>query len=116
MGKLDKIMTIVIILMFVSFGVSSLLLASKNKALRVEINKKEVQITELSEAFISLSKSFHELEKRKTYSISLSPNINNKVNSAFGNTKNVSLQYYFSMDGAKIELEADSVYQVTKIE
>jgi myo-inositol-hexaphosphate 3-phosphohydrolase len=54
------------------------------------------------------------LSKTKTYSISLAPSITNKVTSAFGATKNVTLQYYFTMDGNSISVEPDSIYSIQK--
>lgn len=57
---------------------------------------------------------YNKLLKQKNYSISLSPNINNKVNSTFGSAKNLTFQYYFTMDGNKIELMPDTTITLRK--
>ena len=74
------------------------------------------QQIQLSESIGSLSASFEEISKQKNYSISLSPNINTKLNSTFGATKNMTFQYFFTMDGNKIELKPDSTLTLIKKE
>ena len=70
--------------------------------------RKNKQLKDFEVSLQSLSDSFSEVSKQKTYSISLAPNIVNKNTAAFGKVANVTLQYYFSMDGNKIELLPDS--------
>ena len=74
-----------------------------------ENSRKNKELKQLGAAYQSLSDSFSEISKQKTYSISLAPNIVNKNTAAFGKVSNITLQYYFSMDGNKIELLPDSV-------
>lgn len=81
---------------------------SVNVILFKENVRKNKEIKEISASLQSLSNSFSEISKMKTYSISLAPNIVNKNTAAFGKVANVTLQYYFSMDGNKIELFPDS--------
>ena len=81
---------------------------SANVILFKENKRKNKEIKEISASLQSLSDSFSDISKQKTYSISLAPNIVNKNTAAFGNVANVTLQYYFSMDGNKIELFPDS--------
>ena len=81
---------------------------SANVILLKENSRKNKEIKEISASLQSLSNSFSEISKQKTYSISLAPNIVNKNTAAFGKVANVTLQYYFSMDGNKIEILPDS--------
>ena len=82
---------------------------SVNIILIKENSRKNKQLEAFEVSLQSLSDSFSEVSKQKTYSISLAPNIINKNTAAFGKVTNVTLQYYFSMDGNKIELLPDSV-------
>jgi hypothetical protein len=81
---------------------------SANVILIKENSRKNKQLKGLEVSLQSLSDSFSEISKQKTYSISLAPNIINKNTAAFGKVANVTLQYYFSMDGNKIEILPDS--------
>ncbi|MDR1544475.1 MAG: hypothetical protein LBS50_08740 [Prevotellaceae bacterium] len=69
----------------------------------------QVQILELDSA---LQKALNKTETSIKFSIQ--PTITNKVTSAFGSTKNVTLQYYFTLDGKAMIVKADSTYQITK--
>ena len=68
-----------------------------------------IELTKLSTAYL-------ELVKVKTYSISLAPNINSKMATAFGSMRDVVFQYYFTMDGNKLIVKPDSVYEIRKLE
>ena len=81
---------------------------SANVILIKENTRKNKQLEAFEISFQSLSDSFSEVSKQKTYSISLAPNIVNKNTAAFGKVANVTLQYYFSMDGNKMEILPDS--------
>lgn len=81
---------------------------SANVILLKENSRKNKEIEKIGASLQSLSDSFSDISKQKTYSISLAPNIVNKNTAAFGKVANVTLQYYFSMDGNKIELLPDS--------
>ena len=87
---------------------------SANVILINENLRKNKQLEELEVSLESLSDSFSEISKQKTYSISLAPNIVNKNTAAFGKVSSVTLQYYFSMDGNKIELLPDSVKTIVR--
>lgn len=81
---------------------------SANVILIKENSRKNKQLKDFEASLESLSDSFSEVSKQKTYSISLAPNIVNKNTAAFGKVTNVTLQYYFSMDGNEIEILPDS--------
>jgi hypothetical protein len=81
---------------------------AENVILLKENSRKNKQLKAFEVSLQSLSDSFLEISKQKTYSISLAPNIVNKNTAAFGKVSSVTLQYYFSMDGNKIELFPDS--------
>lgn len=72
------------------------------------------ELAAMQEIYRDLSDSFYMLSKQRTYSISLAPNINTKVSSVLGSSKQLTLQYYFSMDGNSIELKPDSVLTLKK--
>ena len=98
-------------LKIIIISVVACILAASISANIILINenlRKNKQLEELEVSLESLSDSFSEISKQKTYSISLAPNIVNKNTAAFGKVSSVTLQYYFSMDGNKIELLPDS--------
>lgn len=70
----------------------------------------------LSKSLAKLSVSFEEVKKQKTYTISLAPNVNSKISAVFGSAKQLTLQYYFTMDGNKMEMQPDSVYQLSRLD
>ena len=101
MAKLKLIIIAVVACLFAASISANVILIKEN-------SRKNKEIKEIGSSLQSLSDSFSEISKMKTYSISLAPNIVNKNTAAFGNVANVTLQYYFSMDGNKIELLPDS--------
>ena len=74
---------------------------------RNEIKFQKQQITELS---ANLKNAIN----KTAISFSIAPEITNKVTSAFGSTKNVTLQYYFTLDGQAIIMKPDSIYYIEK--
>ena len=54
------------------------------------------------------------LSELKTYQITLSPNVTNKLNTTFGSQKQITMQYYFTMDGNSIELKPDTTINLTR--
>ena len=104
-------------LKIIIIAVVACILAASISANIILINenlRKNKQLEELEVSLESLSDSFSEISKQKTYSISLAPNIVNKNTAAFGKVSSVTLQYYFSMDGNKIELLPDSVKTIVR--
>ena len=98
-------------LKIIIIAVVACILAASISANIILINenlRKNKQLKEIEVSLQSLSDSFSEISKQKTYSISLAPNIVNKNTAAFGKVSSVTLQYYFSMDGNRIELLPDS--------
>jgi hypothetical protein len=78
-----------------------------NQNQRKRIKFQEAQIENLQ---VNLKKAID----KTAISFSISPEITNKVTSAFGSTKNVTLQYYFTLDGKAMIAKPDSVYTVFK--
>lgn len=70
----------------------------------------------LSQSLATLSVSFDEARKQKTYAITLAPNVNSKISAVFGSAKQLTLQYYFTMDGNSMEVQPDSVYEVRRVD
>ena len=101
MAKLKLIIIAIVACIFAASISANIILLKEN-------SRKNKQLEELEVSLQSLSDSFSEISKQKTYSISLAPNIVNKNTAAFGKVSSVTLQYYFSMDGNKIELLPDS--------
>ena len=101
MTKLKLIIIAVVACLFAASISANIILLKEN-------SRKNKQLKDFEVSLQSLSDSFSEISKQKTYSISLAPNIVNKNTAAFGKVTNVTLQYYFSMDGNKIELLPDS--------
>lgn len=95
---------------------SIVLMSGKIKTIESENEFLKQQSKNLSDSYVELSKSFNEIRKQKTYSIQLAPNVNSKISAVFGSAKQLTLQYYFTMDGNKIEIIPDSVYSIQKIE
>jgi hypothetical protein len=101
MAKLKLIIIAVVACIFAASISANVILIKEN-------SRKNKQLESFEISLQSLSDSFSEVSKQKTYSISLAPNIVNKNTTAFGKVSSVTLQYYFSMDGNKIELLPDS--------
>lgn len=70
----------------------------------------------LSKSLVKLSVDFEEIKRQKTYAITLSPNVNSKISAVFGSAKQLTLQYYFTMDGNRMEVKPDSVYEVRRVD
>ena len=79
-----------------------------------QVKAQQSELAIMQELYRDLSDSFNMLSKQRTYSISLAPNVNTKVSSVLGSSKQLTLQYYFTMDGNSIELKPDSVLQLKK--
>ncbi len=96
-------------LVFSTFFYRSLYI-EQQKQVKAQAN----ELTVMQELYRDLSDSFFMLSKQRTYSISLAPNINTKVSSVLGSSKQLTLQYYFTMDGNSIELKPDSILTLKK--
>lgn len=72
------------------------------------------QVSKITEYSQILANELKEARKVKTYQISLAPNVNTKVATTFGSAKEITIQYYFTMDGNKIELVPDSTVYLKK--
>lgn len=67
-------------------------------------NKLNKQITELVKTNAQLA-----AKETRAYTISLSPNITNKVTTTFGSAKEIENKFYFTMRDISMELNPDSV-------
>jgi len=109
-------LTIAIAIIIACLFAVSFYLNSETKKQKKENTELRASNAKLSQAVLDLSKSFQDIAKLKTYSISLAPNVTNHVSPVFGSAKNLTLQYYFTMDGNKIQVKADSIFEVRKLQ
>ena len=84
------------------------------KELKAEKTELTQRLNEQAESLKGLFDVYVKLSEKENYSISLSPKIDTKFNSTFGSTKQVTMQYYFTMDGNAIELKPDSTILLKK--
>lgn len=97
--------TIILIVLSAILAGSTLTLYGVNKSLKSQVEAQEVAIDQLGEAVSDIA-------KQRTLSLEINPSIENRVTSAFGSTKNVTLQYYFTIDGNSIITKPDSIYNI----
>lgn len=88
----------------------------KEKADNLQIDKENLQadLADRALTYSQLADAFNDLRKQKTYSISLSPTINTKISSVLGSSKQLTFQYYYTMDGNTIGLKPDSIIVLKK--
>ena len=94
---------IIAVLLFATF-------TYKEKAENLQVDKENLQadLDDRSLTYSQLADAFNDLRKQKTYSISLSPTIETKISSILGSSRQLTFQYYFTMDGNTIGLKPDS--------
>lgn len=100
------------ILVFAAIMILSFMYANKVveiRTLKEVIETQENSINELNHAIDKISEV-------KAIQLSIHPNIENRISSAFGSTKGVTIQYYFTIDGNTMQLLPDSIYEVMKIQ
>jgi regulatory protein YycI of two-component signal transduction system YycFG len=111
MIKLKDFFVVIIALLAIAliwiFVIKNIELKKQNKILSEQNMELLVKNSELNE---NLKRALD----KTAISFSINPAITNKVTSAFGSTKNVTLQYYFTLDGKAIIAKPDSVYTVVK--
>ena len=91
--------------------VLAVMVDGRGKTIRCNKETIAFQRRQMDSMQVSLGKAID----KTAISFSIAPEINNKVTSAFGCTKYVTLQYYFTLDGkAMILNNPDSVYRVAK--
>lgn len=73
-------------------------------------------VREQQEIISQLTKTVKEVSDVKAIQLAIHPHIENKVTTAFGSSKNVVLQYYFTIDGNSLLVKPDSIYELTKIQ
>ena len=83
-------------------------------ALSVVCKKQTAEIKFQKAQIVELSENLKKAIEKTSISFTISPAITNKVTSAFGSTKNVTLQYYFTLDGKAIIAQPDSTYTIFK--
>ena len=114
--KLNLTMLAIIMLATIAgFGVySTYQQKAEIKALKAEKSELTQRLNEQAESLKGLFDVYVKLAQKENYSISLNPKIDTKFNSTFGSTKQVTMQYYFTMDGNAIELKPDSTILLKK--
>ena len=100
------------ILLAVSVAANVLVIAN-NISLRQQISTQQSILNGLETTLADQSESIREIAKQRTLALQIQPSIENRVTSAFGSTKNVTLQYYFTIDGNSIITQPDSIYKHT---
>jgi hypothetical protein len=86
----------------------------KYEAQKIENQSLKSDFDRLSISFYSLANSLSDLSKQKTYAISLNPTVETKISSVLGSSRQLTFQYYFTMDGNSIELKPDSTIVLKK--
>jgi len=94
--------------------IAFVLLVAAVSSLSVLTAKQSKQIKFQQEQLTALQKNLSKALGQTAISFSISPTIKNSVTSAFGSTKNVTLQYYFTLDGKAMIVKPDSIYHVLK--
>jgi hypothetical protein len=102
-----NILTIAVITIVLGLSLSVFFLARENTNLQEKQNF-------LEEKYSALSDSFAELSKKNTYAINFNPNVKTRTTSAFGSNKNITVNYYFTMDGATIAVDKDTAVTQSK--
>jgi len=103
--KIRKVLEVVVFAVMV-FAVATLCAVASRQSKTIKFQREQIEWFE-----VNLQKALD----KSAISFAISPAIHNKVNSAFGSTKNVTLQYYFTIDGEAILVnKADSVYTILK--
>lgn len=95
---------------YLSNQIDKKIIASKT----AQIQTLENESIRMADVIEKQSATIQDLRKVKTYQISLSPNVNTKVATTFGSAKEITIQYYFTMDGNKMELTPDSTIYLKK--
>jgi len=94
-------------------GIAVLSIVVKNQRTTIKTNAETISFQR--EQIVELQDNLKKAIEKTAISFSITPQIANKVTSAFGSTKNVTLQYYFNLDGkAMIINNPDSVYTIVK--
>jgi hypothetical protein len=71
-------------------------------------------VIRLSVSYNALSDSYRKLVEKENYSISLHPTIETKISSVLGSSRQITFQYFFSMDGNSIKLQPDSTLLIRR--
>jgi len=95
-------------------GISFVILIAGVSVLSVVCKKQSDTINFQQKQIVELNANLKKAIDKTAISFSIAPAITNKVTSAFGSTKNVTLQYYFNLDGKAIIAQPDSTYHIVK--
>ncbi len=71
-------------------------------------------VKEQYEIISQLNKSIEEISNVKAIQLAIHPHIENRVTTTFGKSQNVTLQYFFTIDGNEIVAIPDSIYEIRK--
>ena len=108
------IISAVILAAFGFFIVQNANLRQKYNVQKEQNEMLQESLQNLDSAFNNIAGTYEVLSRLKTYSISLSPQIDTKVNSVLGSSKQLTFQYFFTMDGNAIKLSPDSTFILKK--
>ena len=106
--KLSTILGIIAIALIALLSFSTFTYKAKAENLQVDKENLQADLDDRSLTYSQLADAFNDLRKQKTYSISLSPTIETKISSILGSSRQLTFQYYFTMDGNTIGLKPDS--------
>lgn len=105
---------IAVAIVIIGLVISNIFLYSALKSERSKILIQKNTIETINNVVKSQAKTIEDLKELKTYSITLSPEVQTKIATTFGSSKEITLQYYFTMDGNSIKLNPDSVITIKK--
>lgn len=111
---MNKYFFIALVVILVALSASTYYFFERTQILKAENERLNVNQKDLARIYDSLAQSYVKLLDKKNYSISLNPTIETKVNSVLGSSKQLTFQYYFTMDGNNIKLEPDSTLILKK--
>jgi len=106
--KLNTILWVIAILAIGLLSATTVTFKNQVKSLKADKENLQSDLKDLKSTYLQLADAFNDLRKQKMYSISLAPTIDTKISSVLGSSKQLTFQYYFTMDGNTIGLKPDS--------
>lgn len=111
---MSKYIYLAAIVLILGLSASTFFFYQKAKSTTEQNKVLNQSLTDFGKIYDSLSDSYEQLLSKKNYSISLSPTIETKISSVLGSSRQLTFQYYFTMDGNKIQLSPDSTVVLKK--
>jgi hypothetical protein len=87
---------------------------SSNRKIRAELKVQSEAMKSQSEALKQLTDAVTLVAGRNNIQFQITPNVTNKINTTFGSAKEITMQYYFTLDGSAIMCLPDSAYTIQK--